>query len=254
MPAFRTDQVEAYVAETVTISGADGDQIGAYVARPTTPGPHPAVVLIHSAPAWGDWYHEATMRFARRGFIAICPNLYHRVGHGLATEIGTQAREAGGVADAQVVGDVQGAIDYVGGVAGHSGKVGVIGSCSGGRHAFLIRTSLPDQVHAVADLWGGGVVAKPEELTPKRPVNLVEQTAKLQAPIIGIFGNEDANPTPEAVNTLEAALQAAGKTYEFHRYDGAGHGFMHYDGAAYRQAQAVDAWEHVWAFFEKYLG
>ena len=253
MPAFRTDDVEAYVAESVTLTGANGDQVGAYVARPTTPGTHPAVVLIHSAPAWGDLYHEWTMKFARRGFIAICPNLYARLGQGVPEEIAAKARESGGVPDADVVGDARGAIDFVRGIPGHNGKVGVIGGCSGGRHSFLVATSLPDDIDVVADLWGGGIPAKPEELTPKRPVNLIEQTSKLKAPLIGIFGNEDANPAPDRVDALEAALKAAGKTYEFHRYDGAGHGFMHYDGAGYRQEQAMDAWTHVWAFFEKHL-
>ncbi|MEI6137031.1 MAG: dienelactone hydrolase family protein, partial [Chloroflexota bacterium] len=237
MPVFLTDQTEATLAETVTITGANGDQVGAYVARPLGPGSYPAVVLLHSAPGWGDFYHEATMRFARRGYIAICPNLYHRFGHGTAADVGAKAREAGGTPDTNVVGDVQGAIAHVRGISGHNGKIGVIGGCSGGRHSFLIATSLPDQVHAAVDLWGGNVVAKPEDLTPGRPVNLVTQTSKLQAPLLGIFGNEDANPSPEAVNALEVALKAEGKTYAFHRYDGVGHGFMHNDGAAYRAVQ-----------------
>ena len=252
MPAFRTDQVEAIVAETISITGANGEAIGAYIARPTTPGNHPAVVLIHSAGGWGDWYHEATLRFARRGYIAICPNLYQRFGHGTAAEVSARMREAGGVADAQVVGDVQGAMQHVRGIAGHNGKIGVIGSCSGGRHSYLVACQIPD-VDAAVDLWGGGVVAMPEELTAMRPVAAIDMTKDLRAPVLGIFGNEDANPSPEAVNTLEAALLAAGKTHEFHRYDGAGHGFMHYDGVAYRQEQAADAWTRVWAFFERHL-
>ncbi|MSQ42279.1 MAG: dienelactone hydrolase family protein [Dehalococcoidia bacterium] len=221
------------VAQTVSIAGANGDQIGAYIARPTTPGDHPAVVLIHSAPGCGDWYHEATLRFARRGYIAICSNLYHRLGHGSVEEVSARVREAGGVADAEVVGDVHGAMQHVRGIAGHNGKVGVIGSCSGGRHSYLVACQTPD-LDAAVDLWGGGVVARPEELTPKRPVAAIDMTQHLNAPLLGIFGNDDANPSPEAVDTLEVALRAAGKQYAFHRYDGAGHGFMHYDGANYR--------------------
>src|SRR5690242_5170550 len=138
MPEFRTDQTESTVAGTVTIRGADGDEVGAYLARPDDARPHPAVVLLHSAPMWGDLYHELTVRFARRGYIAICPNLYHRFGHGTAEEVGAQARAEGGVPDAQVVGDVRGAIAHVRSIAGHNGKVGVIGGCSGGRHSFLV--------------------------------------------------------------------------------------------------------------------
>ena len=62
-----------------------------------------------------------------------------------------------------------------------------------------------------------------------------------------------AAPTPEQVDQHEAELKKHGKQYEFHRYDGAGHGFFYYDRAAYRQAQAVDGWQKVFAFLEKYL-
>ena len=240
-------------SETVKIAGNNDDQISAYVARPSGAGPHPGVVLIHHAPGWDDWYHEATLKFARHGYIAVCPNLYERFGDGTVEEVSAKVREAGGVADSQVVGDVHGAIHHLHGIAGYNGKVGVIGTCSGGRHTFLVATSIPDEVTAAANLWGGGVVMKPEELTPMRPKSIVEDAPNLKAPLLGLFGNDDQNPSPEAVNTLEAALKAAGKTYEFHRYDGAGHGFFYYDRAAYRQEQAVDGWNKVFDFFEKHL-
>jgi len=107
---------------------------------------------------------------------------------------------------------------------------------------------------AIADLWGGGVVMKPEDLTPKRPVAPVEMTKDVSAPVLGIFGNDDKSPTPEQVDQHEAELKKNGKQYEFHRYDGAGHGFFYYDRPAYRAEQAVDAWAKVFAFFKKQLG
>jgi carboxymethylenebutenolidase len=191
------------VAETITLSGHNGDQIGAYLARPTTPGPHGAVVAIHHGPGFDDWSHEVALKFAGRGYITVMPNLYHRFGAGTVEEVSARLREAGGVADVQVVGDVQGAINYVRTVAGHNGKVGVIGPCSGGRHAFLVATAIPNDIDAAVDLWGGGVVLKPEERTAMRPTSLVENTTALSAPLLGIFGNEDGNPNPEMVNTME---------------------------------------------------
>jgi carboxymethylenebutenolidase len=107
---------------------------------------------------------------------------------------------------------------------------------------------------AVADLWGGGVVASPDQLTDKRPVAPIDYTSDLRAPLLGIFGNEDQSPTPEQVNQHEGALKQQGKQYEFHRYDGAGHGFFYYDRPAYRQQQAMDAWGKVFEFFQRTLG
>ena len=55
------------------------------------------------------------------------------------------------------------------------------------------------------------------------------------------------------MNQHEAELKKHGRHYEFHRYDGAGHGFFYYDRPAYRQEQAVDGWKKVWAFLETHL-
>jgi carboxymethylenebutenolidase len=93
----------------------------------------------------------------------------------------------------------------------------------------------------------------PEELTPKQPVAPIDYTSDLSCPILGIFGNDDRSPTPEQVNQLEEALKKHGKIYEFHRYDGAGHAFFTYDRPNYRQAQAVDGWQKVFAFLDKNL-
>ena len=70
---------------------------------------------------------------------------------------------------------------------------------------------------------------------------------------MGIFGNEDHWPTAEDVDKMEARLKELGKEYEFHRYDGAGHGIWYYHRSAYRQEQAMDSFEKVMAFFEKHL-
>ena len=102
-----------------------------------------------------------------------------------------------------------------------------MGTCSGGRHAVLVASRVPG-FGAVVDLWGGGVVASPADATPARPVAPIEYTEQLSAPLLGLFGNDDKSPTPEAVNAHEQALVAAGKDFEFHRYDGAGHGFIYY--------------------------
>jgi carboxymethylenebutenolidase len=92
-----------------------------------------------------------------------------------------------------------------------------------------------------------------EELSPKQPVAPIDYTADLRCPVLGIFGNEDHGPTPEQVNTLEDALKKYGKQYDFHRYDGAGHGFFYHNRPSYRQEQAMDGWSKVFAFLEKNL-
>ena len=125
-----------------------------------------------------------------------------------------------------------------------NGKVGVFGTCSGGRQTFLYACHT-NSINAACDLWGGRVVMSKEELNPKQPVAPIEYTQKLSCPLLGLFGNEDRAPTPEQVDQHEAELKKYGKNYEFHRYDGAGHGFFYYDRPAYRIEQALDGWKKV---------
>jgi carboxymethylenebutenolidase len=249
---YQTNQYEGMTAETVEIQGAKGDKINAYFAKPLGSGKFPGMVMIHHAPGWDEWYKECTRRFAHHGYMAIAPNLYFRDGHGTPEDVGAKVRAAGGVADDQVLGDLEGAMKFLSSQPNFSGKMGVFGTCSGGRHAFLAGCRLKG-FDAVVECWGGRVVASKEELTPKQPVAPIDYTKDLSAPLIGLFGNEDKSPSPEQVNKHEEELKKAGKNYEFHRYDGAGHGFFYYDRPNYRQEQAMDGWKKVWAFLEKHL-
>jgi carboxymethylenebutenolidase len=250
---YQTNQYEGMTAETVNMQGAKGDTINAYLARPLGSGSFPGMVVIHHAPGWDEWYRECTRRFAHHGYMAISPNLYFRDGHGTPEDVGAKVRAAGGVADDQVLGDLDGAMKFLRAQPNFSGKVGVFGTCSGGRHAFLAGCRLKG-FDAVVECWGGRVVQSKEELTPKQPVAPIDYTKDLSAPLLGLFGNEDKSPSPEQVNKHEEELKKAGKNYEFHRYDGAGHGFFYYDRPNYRQEQAVDGWKKIWAFLEKHLG
>jgi len=248
---YQTNQYEGMLAETVTLPGFHGDLINAYLARPLGPGPFPGIVLIHHMPGWDELYREFARKFAHHGYIALSPNLYFRDGHGTPEDVAVKVRGSGGVADDQVVGDVEGALKTLRALPNLNGKVGVFGTCSGGRHTYLAACRL--KFDAAVDCWGARVVMSKEELSPKQPVAPLDYTKDLSCPLLGLFGNEDKNPTPEQVNTTEAELKKLGKTYEFHRYDNAGHGFFYYTGASYRQEQAVDGWKKLFAFLEKYL-
>ncbi len=250
--SFNTADYEGQIAEVINMNGYNGDNIRAYYARPLGAGPHPGIVLIPHMPGWDEWLRETARRFAAHGYSVLCPNIYERAGHGTPTEVSARSREAGAATDETVMGDTQAALNFLHNQATVNGKVGVIGMCSGGRHTFLAACTL-DGVDAAVDCWGGGVVAKKEDASPARPVAPIELTKDLQCPLLGIFGNDDHMPTPEEVDITEAELKKYGKEYEFHRYDGAGHGMWYYDKPMYRQEQAMDSWNKCLAFFDKHL-
>lgn len=250
---YQTNMYEGMISETITMQGHSGDVINAYLARPLGAGPFPGMVVIHHLPGWDEWYREATRKYAHHGYIAISPNLYARDGHGTPEDVAAKVRAAGGAPDDQVVGDVGGALNYLRSLPNCTGKIGVMGTCSGGRHTVLAASRLKG-FSAAVDCWGGRVVMAANELTAQQPVAPIDYTKDLSCPLLGLFGNDDQSPPPAQVDQHEAELKKHGKNYEFHRYDGAGHGFFYYDRPAYRQEQAVDGWKKLFAFLEKHLG
>lgn len=249
---YQTNMYESLLAETITLPGHNGEGINAYFARPLGAGPFPGMVLAHHMPGWDDWYKETTLHFARMGYATLCPNLYYRAGHGTPEDVAAKVRAAGGIPDDQAVGDLEGAARFLLSLPNGNDKVGIFGTCSGGRHAYLAACRRPI-FSAAIDCWGGRVVMSEADLSPNQPVSPLEFTKDLNCPLLGLFGEEDTSPTPEQVARHEQELKRLGKNYEFHIYPGAGHGFFYHHRPMYRQAQAVDGWNKVFAFLEKYL-
>jgi len=250
--SFDTGARLGLTAEVITYPGGNGDEIHAWVARPTGGEPAPGVVAVHHLPGWDEFYREFAERLARHGYTVICPDLYCRYGHGTPDDVAATVRAQGGVPDDSVVADCAAALRWLKAQPTSNGRAGIIGSCSGGRHA-LLTASRVSGFDAVADLWGGGVIMAKDELSDARPVAPIDLTPDLTAPLLGLFGNDDSHPTPEQVNRHEAELHRLGKDYEFHRYDGAGHGFFYYHTPMYRPEAAMDGWAKIFSFFGRHL-
>ena len=243
---------EGQLAETIAITGHNDEVIEAYGARPLGQVDLPGVVVIHHMPGWDEWSKEVTRKLAHHGYAALCPHLFSRLGPGRPDDVAAAARAAGGAPDAQALGDIAAAADYLRRQPISNGKIGVIGFCSGGRQAYMAACKI-DGLDAAVDCWGGRVVVSPEELNERQPQAPIDMTPSMRAPLLGLFGNDDPNPDPAQVNRIEEELKRHGKEYEFYRYDGAGHGFFATDRPGYRPEQAVDGWKKVFAFFEKHL-
>lgn len=243
----------AFCTETVTFPGHVGDEIEGYAARPAASDERRgAVAVLHHLPGYDRETKEFVRRFADRGYDAVCPNLYSRVGRDVSPDDAAAAvRAGGGVPDDQVMGDLAGAVAWLRALPTSNGRVAVIGHCSGGRQAFLASATVP--VDAAIVCYGGLIAG---ETPPQLPtmVPLLDRVPELACPMLGLFGNDDQFPTPAQVDEIEEALRANGKSYEFHRYDGAGHGFFSPDRPAYRVDAALDGWDRIWSFLDTHLG
>jgi carboxymethylenebutenolidase len=243
---------EALSAETISIAGHDGDEIEAYLARPTGSEQFGSVVVIHHMPGYDSETKEIARKFAAYGYAALMPNLYHRDAPGASPDdAAAVARANGGVPDDRLVGDVAGAAAHLKSLPGANGKAGVIGYCSGGRQSFLAACSL--DLDAAVDCYGACVVNPPPEGMPLKLTPVVGKAGDLSCPLLGLFGAEDKFPAPAETAELSKVLDDLGKPHEFHTYDNAGHSFFSVDRPAYRVEAANDGWEKIWDFFGRYL-
>ena len=224
-------------AETTTITGYGGDEIEAYLVCPSTRTGQPGLVVLHHMPGYDEATKEIVRAFAADGYCVLMPNLHHRFAPGADPATASAAAREAGVSDDQVVGDARGAIEVLRARKESNGKVGVIGYCSGGRQSWQVACSL--EVDAAVVCYGA---RSDPSLAPM-----------LRCPLLGLYGNEDQSPSPADVDALEAALRTSGKSYELHRYDGAGHAFFARDRPTYRHDAAQDGWERIREFLAAHL-
>jgi carboxymethylenebutenolidase len=230
----------------------EGQNMEGYLTQPEGDGRHPAVIVIQEI--WGVNSHiqSVTDRLPSQGYVGLAPAMFHREGPmtiGLHEEMQTAFGRMRSCSDAGILADVRTAVEFLKAQPFvQPDRIGIVGFCFGGRVTYLSACNIPD-IKAASCFYGGAIL---NPLGGDGPSPL-EQTANMTAPILGLFGEEDQNPTPEHVSQIQAELDRHGKTHEFHMYPGCGHGFHCDARGSYRAEAAQDAWGKAIAWFDKYL-
>jgi carboxymethylenebutenolidase len=228
--------------DTIT---ADGSDMRCYVAEPSGAGPFPAVIVIQHAGGVDEFVRGMTDRFGSAGFVAVAPDLYHREDPDSKDDPLTRMTR---LRDATIIKDVDASVEHAKALPNvQAASLGITGFCMGGRVTYLIATQRSDLKAAV--VFYGGNIMRPWGEGPAP----FEMTDRIQAPMLGLFGEEDDNPSPDDVKKLDAELTRLAKTHEFHSFSGVGHGFMAAGRPGYRADTADDAWERCTSWFTKYL-
>lgn len=224
---------------TETISfPANGGAGQGYLALPDGHGPRRAVIVIQEW--WGvdDHIRDVTRRFAAEGYVALAPDLYHGAE---ASEPDEARKLAMGLQIPEATKEMVGAAAYLAGRDDVEPKsVGVIGFCLGGSLALMLAASSP-HVGAVASFYGGRDLPD-------------DQLRRISAPVLAIFGAEDAGIPPERHARLDTIFTDMSLTHTIYVYPGAPHAFFNDTRTDhYRPLAAQDAWVRTLAWFDKYL-
>lgn len=227
--------------------------IDAYLAQPTTPGPHPGVVVVQEIFGVNEHIREVTDRIAKQGYIAIAPAIYQRLAPGFEAGYTPEDIKIGREykvktkAD-ELLSDIQATLEYLKTRPNlKSGGFGAIGFCFGGHVVYL--TAILEDIKATASFYGAGIAT----LTPGGGAPTVTRTPEIQGTIHCFFGNEDASIPSSEVEQIEAALTDAGVSHQIFRYDGADHGFFCDRRGSYNAEAATDAWAKVKDLFHSQL-
>jgi len=232
-----------------------GDTIEGYLAQPNQAGRYPGIIVIHEAFGLVEHIRDIARRFANIGYNALAPDLYSRKGGPSdPNDINTVFPVMFGKSDAEAVQDLEAAADHLNELPGATGKIGVIGFCSGGRQTLLFACS-SDKPNAAVDCWGGFIHrATPDaETTPERPTPILNMLDRLHCPLFAVFGEEDQNPTVAQSAELRRLAQRAGKDVAIKVYKNAGHAFLADYRPSYREGPAAELWKDALAFLDKHL-
>ena len=238
---IRTDS-DGLTAGEVTIPVGDF-KLPAYRAMPAGKATgFPTVLVVSEIFGVHEHIADVARRFAKRGYLAIAPELFVRQGDpGSYGEIGKLVSEViDKVPDAQVMGDLDACTAWAAANGGDAQKLAVTGFCWGGRIAWLYDAHNPKVKAAVA--WYGRLVGKATPLTPRHPVDVV---AELHGPVLGLYGGQDQGIPLASVEQMKAALAkggAAARESTFQVYPQAGHAF----NADYRPSYVADAAQDGW--------
>ena len=230
--------------EHVTLQVADGTSMNAYVAAPADAGKAPGLLVFQEAFGVNAHIRDVAERFARQGYVAIAPELFHRTAPGFEGDYANFpacAPHLQALLPDSIIADAHAAFDWL----QKSPRVlpnatACVGFCMGGRASFLANSGLP--LKAAVSFYGGGIVP-----------GLLPRAAQQHGPILFFWGALDPHIPKEHVRAIVDAMQEAKKTYVNVEFSDANHAFFCDARAAFKETAAKQAWDLTLRFLATYV-
>ncbi|MCB1915133.1 MAG: dienelactone hydrolase family protein [Rhodocyclaceae bacterium] len=224
----------------------EGREMPAYAARPAGRGQLPTILVVQEIFGVHEHIRDVCRRLAHQGYLAIAPELFFRQGDPAGhTEIPRIVAEiVARVPAAGVMADLDATAAWAAANGGDPARLGITGYCWGGRMCWLYAAHNPALKAAVA--WYGRLRDGFGPLDAQSPISLA---ASLQAPVLGLYGGQDASIPAADVQAMREALAAFARDSEIVVYPAAGHAFFADYRPSYRATDAADGWQRMQRWF-----
>jgi len=247
-----TTPADGLRAEAVSIPMADGTQVPGYLAAPRTFRRTPIVLVVQEIFGVHEHIRDVCRRLARAGYCAIAPELFFRQGDPARLESAAEIVKTlvPRVTDAQVMSDLDATVAFGRANGGDDTRPAITGFCWGGRITWLYAAHNPDVKAGVA--WYGRLTGPTSPATPAHPYDIA---ARLNGPVLGLYGGADQGIPVATVNEMKTYLargNAASKASEFVVYPDAPHAFHADYRPSYRKDAAQDAWARAVAWLRRH--
>ncbi|WP_245257541.1 dienelactone hydrolase family protein [Methylocapsa acidiphila] len=242
----KTD-ADGLIAEDAKIKVSDGE-LPVYFARPAKSEKPPIILVAQEVFGLHEHIRDVTRRLAKLGAFAVAPDYYFRKGDlTKISDIQQLLQLVNTKSDAELFSDLDATVAWAAAQGGDPDRLGIIGFCRGGRTVWVYATHNPNLKAGVA--FYGSLKDPPRDGAPK---NAIDLAGEVKAPVLGLYGGEDAGIPVEQVEEIKEKLRAAGKRAEFKIYPNAPHGFFADYRPSYRKDAADDAWKELQAWFKAY--
>ena len=228
-----------------TLKVSDGTTMRAWFAQPKDGAAHAGLLVFQEAFGVNAHIRDIAERFAKEGYLAIAPELFHRTGTGLEIrydDFPSAMPHMRALTDAGIEADQRAAYQWLRANGAGELPISAIGYCMGGRAAFLAALNLP--LACAISYYGGGIAPNANS------AGLIGRASELRAPVLFFWGGRDKHIIAEHIRAITDGLRAAGKNFVNVEISDADHGFFCDARSTYNPAATAQAWPLTLAFLK----
>ena len=216
----------------------DGTEMNVFTAAPHGSGKFPGILVFQEAFGVNGHIRDVAERFAKLGYVAAAPELFHRTAPGFEgryDDFDSVRKHMSALTNEGLEADARAAFEMLRGDAACNGRIVSVGFCMGGRVSYLANAILP--LAAAVSYYGGGIAPA-----------LLDRAPSQHGPILLHWGGLDKHIGEEQRAAVRGALTNASKPFIDILFSFADHGFNCDQRASYNPEAARDAWALTTSF------